>query len=260
MALNDTNVVNELFWTNYAAEKIYTTFTARAKAVENLQAFIKWTLTLFASGGLVLTFFSQAQLTGYALFFWGVGFACFVFGYYYSTYAGFPITKEMDPNDAASIAGAYGGAVKKSDNNFLLAQQWTIVGVFFIALGILVQFGTGGCKKDPPVIKKDTPLQLNTYLQKDGKSSLVPFLVHAEKSSIVHIRLSVSDTLAANIFSTTNDSVLLIRSFKTDTNGIAAGVYAVPPQLKRKFIIMTAIEGRPSADSNYVFTSQKIPL
>ena len=269
MGVEGQTVVNDIFWANYAADKIYTSFERRAKSVDNLQAFIKWTFSLFTGSGLILTYFGKGDIGGQVLVILGAGFFLLMAGYYFAANCGFPITENINPNEALSIKKAYSDAIRKSDRNFNLANIVTMLGAFALALGILLQFNEGADKKKKDDEKaailaaaKTVPhraLMLNAYLQKSGDDLLVPFITRGDKNSVVSIRISAVDSFMANKIYPAKDTELFSGSFPADTAGISMGVFPLPKKMKKRHLILTAVAGKSNSDAVTVVVKKLNP-
>jgi hypothetical protein len=112
MPVGDQNKINDAFWENLVAEKVYDSFTTRAKAVESLQTFVKWFFGLFSSGSFLLIFFGRDILDKGTLFVWALGIALLLVGAYLAAESGFPNQEDVDVEDVESIKKGYSGAVK----------------------------------------------------------------------------------------------------------------------------------------------------
>lgn len=261
MAINDKNVVNELFWVNYAAEKIYDSFATRAKAVENLQLFVKWIFSLFTAGGFVLVFFGKGEFNCTTLVLFGIGFVLLIFSYFFSTESGYPVTKKVQPNEAAAIQKAYSEALQVSDGLFRKANNTCILGVFLMGIGTLIQFSQ--TKKPPgngPVVKQPM-IQLSAYLQGNGDEKLIPFTIKSDKNATIAVRVSTGDNFIPSEGPFQSDAdALFTRNFITDTAGICVSSFSVPKSVNKKYLFISAALTKPDKDSVYSFEVRGMEL
>lgn len=231
MAIGDNNSISPQFWKNLVTEKVYDAFTIRAKAVESLQTFVKWFFGLFSSGSFLLIFFGKDSLDTSTLVIWGAGVGLLLFGSLRAAESGFPNVSDVDVTDSASIETGYSKAVRKSNKQFRTAYWFITIGVFMVALGILLEFASG----QPPKFR------LNTYLEKRDGMVLLPFVIQGDKKNhAVDLVISGTDSLSAGNPFLVRDALLLNQSFVTDKDGQYRGVYVLPLDFRWKYIRFTA--------------------
>src|ERR1700744_2072525 len=149
MAIGDKNVVNEVFWTNWAGEQLFNAFDLIAKSADNLQTYIKWVFGLFTTGGFVFIFFKPETIDPCVLVIWGIGFAFLLAATILSTEASMPVKVKFDPNLSVSVERAHEKAVGLSSQYLRFASITAMLGVAAIAAGVLVQFSQPRPVKDP---------------------------------------------------------------------------------------------------------------
>jgi|GEM_PF-3754836 hypothetical protein len=227
MSIDSKNVVNEVFWANFAGEKIYNSFDLRIKAVDKLQNFVTWVFGLFSTSGFIVVFFTQGDIQHGALVCWGIGLALILVGSFFSQEAGFPIKEHMDPNLTSTVRKAFNDAMARSDVFFRLAVYTVMSGTFMIAFGIIVQFWEG--KPTPPLPGK---WQISGYVEKTSGGYLVPFSVQGKPNHEFQLLIRrASDTTSSVSIFNTQDSLLLDKTFTSDSAGNYSGVYAIPTSL-----------------------------
>lgn len=223
------------------------------KAVDSLQTFIKWVFGLFSSGSFLLIFFGKDNLSQWTLIVWAVGIGLLLIGACLGMESGFPKMKDADVSDEKSIEAGYSSAVRSSDRLFRFAFYLVMAGIFALALGIILEFGSAKRQVTPP------RLQLNAYVEKRATGALLPFVIRGDKSSSVELVISGTDSSWAGQPFLIKDTVLMNRSFRTDTGGLYVGVYPLPEGLRWKYVRMTAASRRNTdADSLYDMVAKKI--
>jgi hypothetical protein len=188
MAINETNIVGDLFWTNMAAEQVYNSFEKRKTSVENLQKLIEWAFGLFGTGGMIGTFFTAGtQYTPLTLIMIGVGFAILVIAYYIATRAAFPVAMEMRPNQPEVISAAFTEALLISTRRFEGASTLTFVGFFIITCGILTHFIDPHQKEVPP--RKEVSLSVEADTVQRGNTTFIPVTVTYQPQTKIDVKV-----------------------------------------------------------------------
>jgi hypothetical protein len=249
MPIDSKNVVNEVFWTNFAGEQIYDSFNARIKAVDKLQTFINWVFGLFTTSGLVFVFFGKGDIQHCALSCWGIGFALLLLGAFFALESGFPIKKKMDPNLAASVSKAFSSAIRSSGWYFRIAAYAVMTGVFMIAIGFIVQFWAG----KPSAEGK---WQIHGYLQKIPGGYAVPFTVHGAKNHPFEMMIHrMNDAKAGVSIFNARDNLLVDQIDTSDADGNYTGVYSVPDSSCIRLTVSA-----PGEAGRFEVTAVKVPF
>lgn len=142
MAIDGTIKPNESFWINLSAESIYGSSEKISKATETLKTVITWAFAIFSVGGLGLSAFGNSfkDYDSCTLFCLGVGFSLLTICYFLSSYAQFPVAKKYKDTHPVEIKQVFSNRVKTQSFFFKLATGLTFLGLFCIALAILLQF------------------------------------------------------------------------------------------------------------------------
>jgi hypothetical protein len=188
MPIADQNRADEKFWCNLAAESIYNAPERRSKSIEALKSVITWILGLFSTGGLALGLFGGVkEFSIVSLVSLGVGFAFLLIAYAKAYESGYPVAKSFSPLVSKEVAEALSETIKAQTRLFQHAVRWTSVGAFFVALGILVAFGSMH-REQPPATVKPWPI-VTASLQKKGDTSFVAVMVMGNKNDLYTLSL-----------------------------------------------------------------------
>lgn len=231
---------NEDFWQNLASESIYNSAEKIAGASTALKTVITWAFGIFSVGGFSLTVFGNLlkDYNWWALIIFGIAFFLLTIAYALASQAQYPIAKKYNDAVPAEIKAAFSEVVSTQSKFFKTASTVTILGVFLIALGILIQFGN--IKKSGAV--KTEPLSyLKTGVEKRGDSVFIPVtLVDKAKTAV-----------ALSFFHTgiKKDSLLYSGVYYTDAAGRLYYSYRIINDSIKKVLVKATVRLSESADS-----------
>jgi hypothetical protein len=259
MAITDTVVANELFWTNLGAENAYNTFATRTKAVGKLQAFVVFIFGFFSTGGFLCFFFKREDFNSCSMVWLGIGFGLLIAGYFLSVESDMPSVHKVDLNEVASIQKEFSDAVRTSNDWFRAAGIVVGFGTLCIAIGLLYQFAKGPDKPAGPPPAPPIPVRLKAAAQLRDKQVLVTYTVRAEKNTCVNVLLTGSDSLQKDGNVLYRDQALLYRSGQTDSTGQLMDFYPLSDTFKGRFVKVAAwLCKKPSGPEENDVVLQKV--
>jgi hypothetical protein len=229
MPINDTNISNDDFWLNIAAESIYNTYEKRIKAIENLQKLIGWATGLFSTSSFLFYFFPKAGgLEGKALYFFYLAIAFLVVGYFFSSASGFPSPSKYNPNDPNEIKDKFSKSVVTSTILFNISVLFVFAGFLCIALGIIKQVAPA----ERQAIAEKKEIKVMADLEVRGDSTFIPVLI--ENATSLKARAIVRGFKTSFIASKTNPVILVENGlYPADTLGrVFLSIYVKDKNLK----------------------------
>jgi hypothetical protein len=247
MAINDTNIANDNFWLNMAAESAYSSSEKRTKSVESLKAIIIWAFALFSAGGFAFTLFgSLKEFDTYALLCFGAAFFLLTIAYVQAGRAQYPVAQSYNPLAPAEIKTAISEVVKTQANRFKWASGITSVAFFFLATGFLVEFGTVKNKKTETA-RPEKSFFVKTGLEKRNDSVYVPVTVMAKKNATV--MLTFIKSAAGAVEDPKNTQVSGI--FYADSTGNFYHTYATAKDSAKNIFVKVTVIQSVNADTTH---------
>jgi hypothetical protein len=190
MSIADKNMADEDFWCNLAAESIYSSADRRSKSVEALKGVITWAFGLFTTGGFFLGLFGKINDTNpVALVSLGIGFSLLTIAYSQAYKAQYPVPETFRPLVPEDVLNAFKSAVVAQSKLFKQAVTITSAGITFIAIGILIAFGTIKPSTPPKMTAPPSGLVIRTGVEKKGGLVYVPVIMMGKPNDLVDLSL-----------------------------------------------------------------------
>jgi len=251
MSISDQNKTDANFWCNFSAEQVYNSSERRAKSVEALKAVIVWAFALFSVGGFVVTLFgSLKDYSVYGLICFGIAFFMLTLSYHLAGKAQYPVMKNYVQDDPSEIADAFNEAVEKQTGAFKRAAATTAVGFFFLALGILIQFGSVK-KEQAQIVQPVTVAIVKTGVEKRSDSIFVPVTVQWKKNAPIYLSYVKLEALKENGAIQQKETPIYSQIFYADSLGRLFHSHLFLPKDSIKNLVVKAGVLQQNADTLY---------
>ena len=237
------------FWANMAAEHIYTTAERRVTSAKTLETIILWAFGFFSVGGFALRLFGTLkEFNDWALICFGVCFFLLVLAYYYAGKSQFPDSQTFRMGDIQQIATAFSDSAKTQTSVFKTATALTGVAFFFLALGLLILFGT--VKEEEKVVTRQLQQPvIKTGVEKRNDSLFLPITIQWRNDEPVHLSILKSEIVKVGTATSTIESRLYGGTFYTDTSGRIYYSHLILPKDSVKNVVIRTIVSQKVADT-----------
>lgn len=182
-----------------------------------------------------------------------------VIAYVLAGKAQYPVAKTYHPNDVADISKAFREAVAEQTKQFKRAAGVTMLGFFFLAVGILFLFCHA--KEQPPKPKEVmiNPLILKAGIEKRNDSVFIPVTAIAAKDTNLKDTNNII-TLSIAAIRKGKDSTLCNMPYKLDTASRFFYSYLVPDSVKAcdTFLVKVGVSSVKGDVTTERFTSVKV--
>jgi hypothetical protein len=228
-----------------AAESIYNSAEKRTKSVESLKTVIVWAFTLFSVGGFAVSLFGKLnEFHTYALISFGIAFFMLTIAYVQAGRAEYPVVNEYNPNEAKDIKKALSNVVAAQSERFKWASGITSIGFFFLAIGLLIQFGA--VKKETKEIEKvSSSFDMKVGVERRGDNVFIPMTIMSKKNERVEISI-INDT--SLVFSADPKKLLFNQAFYTDSIGRLYYSYTMEQDTIKTLLVKATIQQKNEGD------------
>ncbi len=248
MPLGDKHMVDADFWANMAAEHIYSTAGRRVVSAETLRTIILWAFGFFSVGGFALNLFGTLKnFHQLSLVCFGICFLLLVLAYYFAGQAQFPASKTFKVGSTTEIADAFSNSAKKQTNIFQIATTLTGIGFFFLAVGLLIQFGN--VKEVRKVAALPEQPIVKTVIKKRKDSLFVPVIIQWKKDEPVYLSIVKLEIIKAKTVNRTVETNLFDGLFYPDSLGRVFYSYSVLPKDSVKSMIVRTTVTKKTSDT-----------
>lgn len=250
MPIDGKNMLTPDFWANMAAEHIYTTAERRVTSAKTLETIILWAFGFFSVGGFALNLFGALkEFNHWALICFGVCFFLLVLAYYYAGKSQFPDSQTFRMGDIQQIATAFSDSAKTQTRVFKTATALTGVAFFFLALGLLILFGTVKKEEEKVVTPQAHQPVVKTGVEKRNDSLFLPITIQWRKNEPVHISILKSDIVKVGTATSTVESRLYGGTFYADTSGHIYYSHLILPKDSVKNVVIRTLVSHKIADT-----------